>query len=60
VKFEFDMFNALKYLSNDVNLCKVDMINAMVGEEYGRMAIDDLVDHFITFPSNNDLKKFLK
>jgi hypothetical protein len=59
-KVEFDMFKALKYLANDGNFCRVDMIDVIVKEKFEKLSIDDPIDRLITYPANKDFKRFLE
>jgi hypothetical protein len=59
-KVKFDMFKALKYLTNDDNFCRVDMIDVIVNEEIGKLINDHSIDRLIIYPANDDLEKFLE
>jgi hypothetical protein len=50
----------MKYSSNDNNVCRVDMIEAMIREEFEKMTIDDPMNRLITFVAEDDFEKFLE
>jgi hypothetical protein len=52
------MINAIKYPSNNSNVCMINMIEGIVREEFRRMTISDPVNQLITFFAEDELKDF--
>jgi CO dehydrogenase/acetyl-CoA synthase beta subunit len=54
------MFKVLKYLANDGNFCRVDMIDVIVKEEFEKLSVDDPIDRLITYHTDKEFKRFLE
>jgi Reverse transcriptase (RNA-dependent DNA polymerase) len=56
----FDVSRALKYPSNESNICRIDIEQEMIDKELEKLMLDDPLRHLIAYPTEKEAKKDLE